>query len=582
MIDMKAIYIIFLGVNIFGAIVLFYSIHNNKIETSSYNNFYVQSPAPLKFHDPIIAYQILSQLDIFEPVEDHYFNTLTKSKNHYHVPYLSLITDDEYCELHRAYIVDNPENIFIDKNFLLDYHPDNMVRSRVVPLIGKDLHEGLSGFMPQKEYKSRDTYIRLDVNMFFTNAGMFINQHLGKHFSCLTQISNHIPGNGVINRKDFLAEAVVIYAKKYETRPQCFNFDKFFPKTWVLYDKEQCISFFREFSSQEYQKLKEERRIVYIRKIGFGSHKAKGVEPVIGDEETNLRKLYESGNACGTVDTNYVIQSYVYNPLLLLNHKFDFRIYMLVASTNPTMLYYHDGFLRVSLQVYDQNSNDKGVLLTNTDLSMDIIKEASKGVLFHGMNETELRNFQMWNFTRLSNHLLKEGVIKDPNWLDNYLRPEFQKAMIHLVRMSEHAFLSRSSISELFGVDFMLDSNLNLWFIECNSGPVFKGTSDEKMSFLIKMLSDHFDIVFGLLKSRMKRIIHYVNRVTTNREFKWLEEGDIEIVGLEEKIKEFAAITQNRFEPEFEMDASNGFRKIIDANLQGVDVYAGLIDKECI
>ena len=31
---------------------------------------------------------------------------------------------------------------------------------------------------------------------------------------------------------------------------------------------------------------------------------------------------------------------------------------MLVASTNPTIVYYHDGFLRVSLKSYDKKSND--------------------------------------------------------------------------------------------------------------------------------------------------------------------------------------------------------------------------------
>ncbi len=27
-------------------------------------------------------------------------------------------------------------------------------------------------------------------------------------------------------------------------------------------------------------------------------------------------------------------------------------------------------------------------------------------------------------------------MIKDPNWLDNYLRPAFKKAFIHLVKMT--------------------------------------------------------------------------------------------------------------------------------------------------
>ena len=33
-------------------------------------------------------------------------------------------------------------------------------------------------------------------------------------------------------------------------------------------------------------------------------------------------------------------------------------MYMLIASVDPLIVYYHDGFLRVSLTVYDKNSND--------------------------------------------------------------------------------------------------------------------------------------------------------------------------------------------------------------------------------
>ena len=67
------------------------------------------------------------------------------------------------------------------------------------------------------------------------------------------------------------------------------------------------------------------------------------------------------------------------------DRKFDFRIYMLVASTNPLIVYYHDGFLRISLTKYDKNSTKvsffsfnmnfnckKSSHLTNTEISKGI------------------------------------------------------------------------------------------------------------------------------------------------------------------------------------------------------------------
>lgn len=89
--------------------------------------------------------------------------------------------------------------------------------------------------------------------------------------------------------------------------------------------------------------------------------------------------------------------------MLVERRKFDFRIYMLVASTDPYIVYYHDGFLRVSLENYDPNSNDKGVHLTNTEFSKKKWHDMEK----NGINTEELREYQMWNLTRFQNYLLE-------------------------------------------------------------------------------------------------------------------------------------------------------------------------------
>jgi len=94
-------------------------------------------------------------------------------------------------------------------------------------------------------------------------------------------------------------------------------------------------------------------------KYGNGAHRAAGV--FLFDEiyEEKLIQDYENGNQCGQRPRSLVAQKYVSNPLLLdKQNKFDFRIYMLVASVNPLIVYYHDGFLRVSLSKYDKHSKE--------------------------------------------------------------------------------------------------------------------------------------------------------------------------------------------------------------------------------
>ena len=106
--------------------------------------------------------------------------------------------------------------------------------------------------------------------------------------------------------------------------------------------------------------------------------------------------------------------------MLIDGYKFDFRVFMLVASSNPLIAYYHDGFLRVSDLEYDTFTVQKTSLVTN-------ISPASR-----------------WTFEKFQDYLLQIGKITDTNWLDNYLRPGFKKAMVHVIRMSQGKFLKIS------------------------------------------------------------------------------------------------------------------------------------------
>jgi len=532
-----------------------------------------------RFNDPIIAYQILEQLDIFEKMEVTEEQLNTKFSNYY----MSLIPDNKYCEKHRAYIVNHPEAIFKQQNIISSLIQGSLLRARVIPEVGNDIQPNIANRMPS-EFKGKSVFdLRVDVNNFFTFFGMYADRALGTQYSCLSQSSNAIPGHDRLFRKDYISEGVVAYAEDYQSRPECFNYDKFFPETYILYHEEACKDFFKMFKSQAYQDLKEERGgIVYMRKIGVNVHQGMGVFPIDDKEEAKILDMYQGGDLCGKYKSNNIIQYFVYNPLLLYGHKFDFRIYMLIASANPLMAYYYDGFLRVSLHEYTPKSKELGALLTNTALSKSAFGAAAKNGTYKGMTEAELKDFHLWNFQRLENYLYDNNVVSDRDWLENYLRPEFRKALAHLVRMSQASFKKLSSVYHLFGMDFMLDANLNLWFIEANASPALEGFSVEMKNHVSKMLKDHYEIIYGLLRSRMKRVIHYVNTMIVENEYSQSEDGEFIINNLEAKRLEFQRISKNYFEPEFEPSSTNKFQPIINENFDGEKRYFGLIKEECL
>lgn len=531
---------------------------------------------PRTFTNPLLAFKILQQLDIAKPVSNSYF---PKGEPTYDTYFMGLRKNENYCEEHRKFFVENSELFFNQINALHGFKFGSFVRDQVIPGIAHDIQPEIRrGTEPPEDYPQSP-----EVTIYFITSIMFPHRKIGKHYSCSSQASNHIPGDGYMNRKDYAAESAMNYTAKYKDQPQCLEEITFFPKTWLMNDKEQCQEWFAIINSPEYAKQKAERRIVYMRKNGAGGHVGSGVQPVNQEEEDRLIEKYKNGKRCGRYQKSHIIQEYIPNPLLIHGRKFDFRIYMLVASSNPLIVYYHDGFLRVSIAQYDVQSDDKQVFLTNLGLSSKIYKNVRKGNLYDGMNEEELKIHQQWSMERLQEYLLQQGVISDPNWLDNYLRPQFKKAFVHLIRTFGDRLHEDSTLYELWGLDYMLDSDLNLWFIEANSNPSLSGYSEPMGKFISKMLQDHFRIIHGLLKSRITRIIGYVNKMMEEEGVVVVGiDGEIVIKNLEERRKEFEELMKNRFEKEFEPTPENGFVKIVDGTLEKDAMYLGHIKPGCI
>jgi len=199
------------------------------------------------------------------------------------------------------------------------------------------------------------------------------------------------------------------------------------------------------------------------------------------------------------------------------------------------------------------------------------------------MSEKQLRQFQMWNFTRFQNHLLSTGKVNDTNWLDNYFRPELKKAMMHLSRIMQDRLVKRNNMYHLIGMDFMLDNNLKLWFIEGNVNPSTQATSKERKKFMVKMLKDHYELMYAYLKSRMRRVINFVNQLIMELPPQGiLVTGLRDMGGYSEIKRQFDKINTNYLDGSEKVKASNEFMKIVDENFEGTERYQGLLTQECI
>ena len=120
-----------------------------------------------------------------------------------------------------------------------------------------------------------------------------------------------------------------------------------------------------------------------------------------------------------------IVQEYIHNLLLLEGCKFDIRAFILIANTQPYMLFHHDGYLRVSLKAYDP----KGTIdahLSNTHIQIE--------------NPDFSPEKHYWFYDRLQAYLDQHHP-DNSNFVTNKLIPYIKKTAILLLQSGNNFVL---------------------------------------------------------------------------------------------------------------------------------------------
>lgn len=233
------------------------------------------------------------------------------------------------------------------------------------------------------------------------------------------------------------------YIRRYHISKQekCFKEGTYFPLSFRLYDEQECKAYFKLIETEEHKKETQISQVQYVLKVGFGVHRGAGVYLVDTPTENRLKSNYSNGELCGQVEDNLITQKYIYDVMTIDDvkgkggFKFDFRIYMLVVSVDPLIIYYHDGFLRVSLFRYSLDNLDVRSHLTNTELAKEIFKKVEEGGFHDGMNSSQLREFQMRTMDQFQDYLTIADPVRYKDYVATKLRTEFKRAYLHLAKM---------------------------------------------------------------------------------------------------------------------------------------------------
>ncbi|XP_068948024.1 tubulin polyglutamylase TTLL5 isoform X12 [Petaurus breviceps papuanus] len=233
-----------------------------------------------------------------------------------------------------------------------------------------------------------------------------------------------------------------------------------------------------------------------IRVIGDSYSKDRGpwiVKPVASSRGRGVY-LINSPNQI-SLEENILVSRYINNPLLIDDFKFDVRLYVLVTSYDPLVIYlYEEGLARFATVRYDQGAkNIRNQFMHLTNYSVN-----KKSGDYVSCDDPEVEDYgNKWSMSAMLRYLKQEG--KDTTALMAHVEDLIIKTIISAelaIATACKAFVPhRSSCFELYGFDVLIDSTLKPWLLEVNLSPSLACDAPLDLKIKASMISDMFTVV---------------------------------------------------------------------------------------
>ncbi|KAM4625521.1 tubulin polyglutamylase TTLL5 [Polymixia lowei] len=196
-----------------------------------------------------------------------------------------------------------------------------------------------------------------------------------------------------------------------------------------------------------------------------------------------------------SMDENILVSRYINNPLLIDDFKFDVRLYVLVTSYDPLLIYvYEEGLARFATVKYDRASkNIKNQFMHLTNYSVN--KKSSDYV---SCDDPEVEDYgNKWSMSAMLRYLKQEG--KDTTLLMSQVEDLIVKAVLsaelQIATACKMFVPHRTNCFELYGFDVLIDSNLKPWLLEVNLSPSLACDAPLDLKIKASMIADMLSLV---------------------------------------------------------------------------------------
>ena len=203
-----------------------------------------------------------------------------------------------------------------------------------------------------------------------------------------------------------------------------------------------------------------------------------------------------------TNETGLIVQKYIENPLIIMNRKFDIRQWVLVTCLNPlTIWMWREPYIRFGAEDYKmEDLNNIYSHLTNNSIAKHS-KQFKKEKKFEG---------DMWTCFDFEKFLNKE------RWKE--LHEKIKNAIICSFFSVHHEIKQRVNSHELYGYDFMVDEDFNVYLIEVNASPALDYSTKITERAVKDMVKDLIKIVIDNNNARDCKVNNNGEIVNSNGE----------------------------------------------------------------
>ncbi|KAJ8395162.1 hypothetical protein AAFF_G00036180 [Aldrovandia affinis] len=210
-----------------------------------------------------------------------------------------------------------------------------------------------------------------------------------------------------------------------------------------------------------------------------------------------------------------IVQRYVQNPLLLEGRKFDVRSYFLIACTTPYMVFFRHGYVRLTCDLYDPNSNNLTAHLTNQYMQ-------KKSPLY-----SELKEETVWSMERFNayvNEQLREARGLPQDWVLGAFAKRMQVIITQCFLAVKAKLECKLGLFDLIGCDFMIDEDFKVWLLEMNCNPALHTNCRVLKEVVPSTVTETLDLtleIFSKCRSGLKLL-----PLASQRDFILLYGGD--------------------------------------------------------